>query len=204
VTIIPNGVDLARFSPREAGSNPENGLVVGAMSNLRPEKGLADLIRALGIVRDLGLKGRVVIYGEGPSRGELETLISGLNLDHWVSLPGTTKEPEAALRNLDVFVLPSVSESCSNALMEAMATGLPVIATAIGGNPTLVEADRTGLLVPPGDAAALARAIARLIEDRDLAARLGERARAQAHRLFSMELMVSRTEELYARSLGAA
>ncbi len=121
-----------------------------------------------------------------------------------MSLPGSTGEPEAALRELDVFVLPSVSESCSNALMEAMATGLPVIATAVGGNPGLVEQEVTGLLVPPDDPPALARAIVRLVEDRALATGLGERARTHAHRVFGMERMVSRTEELYARSLGGA
>lgn len=204
ITVIPNGVDLARFSPHPARILSGNGLVVGAMSNLRPEKGLADLVRAVRLVRDLGREVRLVIHGEGPMRQDLEGLASGLSLGPWVSLPGSTREPEAALRELDVFVLPSLSESCSNGLMEAMATALPVIATAVGGNPDLVQHEVTGLLVPPGNAHALSQAIVRLAEDRALAAGLGERARTHADRDFGMDRMVARTEDLYARSLVGA
>jgi glycosyltransferase involved in cell wall biosynthesis len=110
--------------------------------------------------------------------------------------------PEAALRDLDIFVLPSLSEACSNGLMEAMATGLPVVVTSVGGNPGLVEDEVTGLLVPPGNAPALAKAIIRLVEDKALAARLGEQARTHARLDFRMERMVSRTEALYALALG--
>jgi glycosyltransferase involved in cell wall biosynthesis len=177
---------------------------VGAVSNLRPEKGLADLVRAVSLVRELGHDVRLVIHGEGPMRSPLEGLVAGLNLGPWVSLPGSTRSPEVALRELDVFVLPSLSESCSNGLMEAMATALPVIATAVGGNPGLVQHELTGLLVPPGDAPAMAQAIVRLTQDRTMAARLGERARGHAQRAFGLERMVSRTEDLYTRSLGGA
>ena len=119
-----------------------------------------------------------------------------------MALPGSTTAPEAVLRDLDIFVLPSLSEACSNGLMEAMATALAVVATSVGGNPGLVEDEVTGLLVPPGDAPALAKAISRLMEDRALAARLGEQARAHAQLAFGMERMVARTEALYARALG--
>ncbi len=202
ITVIPNGVDLARFTPGPANTLSGRELVVGAMSNLRPEKGLADLVRAVSLVRELGRAVRLVIHGEGPMRKQLEGLAAGLNLGPLVSLPGSTREPEAALRQLDVFVLPSLSESCSNGLMEAMATALPVIATTVGGNPDVVQHEVTGLLVPPGDAPALAQAIVRLAEERALAAGLGERARRHAHLFFGMDRMVARTEELYARSLG--
>jgi glycosyltransferase involved in cell wall biosynthesis len=118
-----------------------------------------------------------------------------------VDLPGSTDVPEAALRDLDIFVLPSLSEASSNGLMEAMATALPVVATSVGGNPGLVEDEITGLLVPPGDAPALAKAISRLIEDRVLAARLGEQGRTHAQVTFGMDRMVARTEALYVRAL---
>jgi glycosyltransferase involved in cell wall biosynthesis len=203
ITVIPNGVDLARFSPRHGSPRNGSGLVVGALSNLRPEKGLADLVRAVGMVRERWPDVRLVIWGEGPLRRELETLVATLNLVPSVELPGSTGVPEAALRDLDIFVLPSLSEACSNGLMEAMATALPVVATSVGGNPGVVEDEISGLLVPPGDASALAKAIIRLIEDRALAARLGEQARAHARLTFGMERMVARTEALYARALGA-
>jgi glycosyltransferase involved in cell wall biosynthesis len=137
-------------------------------------------------------------------RESLEGLIAALGLGPFVSLPGSTRTPEAALRELDVFVLPSLSESCSNGLMEAMATALPVIATEVGGNRGLVQHEVTGLLVPPGDPAELASAIGRLAEDRAFASRLGEQARFQAQRAFGMDRMVARTEELYLRSLEKA
>src|SRR5262249_20838700 len=120
VTVIPNGVDLARFSLHEGRNRNDVGLVVGALSNLRPEKGLADLIRAASIVREQWADIRFVIWGEGPLRGELQNLVADLNLLSYVALPGSTDVPEAALRDLDVFVLPSLSEACSNGLMEAM------------------------------------------------------------------------------------
>jgi glycosyltransferase involved in cell wall biosynthesis len=201
VTIIPNGVDLARFSPRDGRPRKGSGLVVGALSNLRPEKGLADLVRAVGMVRDRWPDVRFVIWGEGPLRRELESVVVALNLASSVEFPGSTNVPEAALRYLDIFVLPSLSEASSNGLMEAMATALPVVATSVGGNPDLVEDEVTGLLVPPGDVPALAKAIIRLVEDRTLAAQLGDQARAHAHLAFGMERMVARTEALYAQAL---
>lgn len=202
ITVILNGVDLARFSP--SNGTPRNGssLVVGTLSNLRPEKGLADLIRAVGIVRDQWPDVRLVIWGEGPLRGELEDLARSLGLMRSVALLGSTTTPEAALRDLDIFVLPSLSEACSNGLMEAMAMALPVVATSVGGNPGLVKDEISGLLVPPADGPAVAKAISRLLEDRPLAARLGEQARVQAYLTFGIGRMVARTEALYARALG--
>jgi glycosyltransferase involved in cell wall biosynthesis len=204
VTVIPNGVDLARFSPGQEKARVGDGLLVGAVSNLRPEKGLADLIRAVSLARGRGREVRLVIHGEGSMRKDLEAMVAGLSLGPWVSLPGSTREPEVALRELDAFVLPSLSEACSNGLMEAMATGLPVIATDVGGNPDLVQHELTGLLVPPGDAPALAEAIVRLADGRALAAGLGERARTHAHSAFGMDGMVARMDELYARLLVGA
>jgi glycosyltransferase involved in cell wall biosynthesis len=202
VTVIPNGVDLTRFSPLSPMPRNGPGLRVGVLSNLRPEKGLPDLIRAIGIVRERWPDVQTVIWGEGPMRRELEALTAALGLTPLVTLPGSTTVPEVVLRDLDIFVLPSLSEACSNGLMEAMATGLPVVATSVGGNPGLVEDEITGLLAPPGDAPALAKAISRLMEDKALAARLGEQARTHARLAFSMERMVTRTEALYAQALG--
>lgn len=202
VTVIPNGVDLARFSPRSAMPRNGSGLLVGGLSNLRAEKGLPDLVRAVGIVRDRWPDIHLVIWGEGPLRHELEALIGALQLTHSVALPGSTTRPEAVLRDLDIFVLPSLSEACSNGLMEAMATALPVVATSVGGNPGLVEDEITGLLAPPGDAPALAKAISRLIEDRQLAARLAKQARARVGLAFGMDSMVARTQAFYSQALA--
>jgi len=204
LTVIPNGVDLGRFSPLMESPRHDTGLVVGALSNLRPEKGLVQLLHAVATVRERWPEVRLVIWGEGSQRHELEGLVASLNLAASVKLPGSTEFPEVALRDLDVFVLPSLSEACSNGLMEAMATGLPVIATSVGGNPEHVDDEVTGLLVPPGDFPALAKAIARLVEDRAWAARLGQQARAYAQSMLGMDRMVARTEALYVQALGRA
>jgi glycosyltransferase involved in cell wall biosynthesis len=203
VTVIPNGVDLGRFSPSIERRHSGSGVTVGTVSNLRPEKGLATLLQAVAMARDQRPEIRLAIWGEGPLRRELASLVTTLNLTASVDLPGSTDTPEAALRDLDIFVLPSLSEACSNSLMEAMATGLPVVATSVGGNPELVEDEISGLLVPPEDSVALAKAIIRLTEDPAWAERLGRQARERAHVTFGMERMVAQTESLYIRALEA-
>jgi L-malate glycosyltransferase len=202
VTVLPNGVDLSRFAPPEKArsGSPRR---VGVVGNLRPEKGLADLVRAMAVVRERRQDVELVIWGEGPMRAELEELLRSLAFDPAQVLRGTTTRPEEALRDLDIFVLPSLSEASSNGLMEAMATGLPVVATAVGGNPGLVQNEVTGLLAPAGDPAALAQPILRLVEDARFAARLGARARAHAESTFGMEGMVARTEAFYVQALGS-
>jgi len=126
-----------------------------------------------------------------------------LGLEQVVELRGATAQPEAALRELDIFVLPSVSEACPNALLETMAMGLPVVATRVGGIPALVEDGRTGLLVPPGDPPALARAIAGLIEDPVRAAAMAARAREHVRNDFGLDRMLARLQVLYDRALAA-
>jgi glycosyltransferase involved in cell wall biosynthesis len=203
VTVLPNGVDLSRFAPPQKARPTGAPRRVGVVGNLRPEKGLADLVRATAVVRERRPDVELTIWGEGPMRAELEALLRSLAFDPALVLRGTTTRPEAALRDLDIFVLPSLSEASSNGLMEAMATGLPVVATAVGGNPHLVQNEVTGLLAPPGDPAALAQSILRLVEDGRFAARLGARARAHAESTFGMEGMVARTDAFYVQALGS-
>jgi glycosyltransferase involved in cell wall biosynthesis len=117
-------------------------------------------------------------------------------------MPGATLQPESVLKGCDVFVLPSLSEASSNVVLEAMATGLPVVATRVGGLPGLVEDQRTGLLVPPDDAPALAQAIVRLLETPDLAATMGARGRARALAEFGLDRMAERVDTFYCRALG--
>ncbi len=203
IAVIPNGVDLARFSPAPGPTRPWFGRVtVGALANLRPEKGLEDLIRAAVLVRARCPHARFVVWGEGSLRPELEGLIQTLGLGGVAELRGTTTEPETALRTFDIFVLPSTSESCSNALLEAMATRLPVVATRVGGNLALVDDEKTGLLVPSGDPSALAKAVIRLIENPALAAELAVAGRDRVRAEFGIERLVARVEALYDRALA--
>jgi glycosyltransferase involved in cell wall biosynthesis len=203
LVVIPNGVDLGRFSPAPRTARPpDRPVTIGTLSVLRPEKGLAHLLQAAASIRRSFPRSRFVIWGEGPLRPELERLIGQLSLGGVVELRGATAEPEVALRELDIFVLPSLSEACSNALLQAMASGLAVVATRVGGTPAVVTDEESGLLVAPGDPAALARAITRLIEEPALADRLRGRARTVVCARFGSDRMLDRIEALYRQLLG--
>ena len=129
-------------------------------------------------------------------------MIRELGLSGVVTIAGSTLEPATTLRRMDIFVLPSLSEACSNSLLEAMATGRPIVATRVGGTPALVEDEATGLLVPPADPAALAKAVIRLIEEPALAARLAARAQQRARAEFGIDRMLERIEGLYHQALS--
>jgi len=177
--------------------------LLAAWRGMRTALSQEALVRAMALVRDRYPHGRLVIWGEGPMRAPLERLIRELALSEEAAVRGPTTTPEAALRELDIFVLPSLSEACSNALLEAMASGLPVVTTRVGGNPAVADDEITGLLVPPGDSATLAKAIIRLIEDPGLADRLGGSAREAVHSCFGFDRMLSRIQALYEQALGA-
>ena len=205
IVLVPNGVDLRRFAPAPgSGAFRSDRVTVGTVALLRPEKAVADFVRAAAAVRDVCPGARFVIWGDGPCRPEIERLVRHLGLQGTLELGGATTEPETALRALDIFVLPSISESCPNALLEAMATALPVVATRVGGVPAFVEDGRTGLLVPPGDHATLAEAIVRLIKDPEFAALLGARARERVQSESGLDRMMARIEALYERALAGA
>lgn len=203
IVVIPNGVDCTRFSGTPGEDRPSGRIIIGTLAILRPEKGLVDFVRAAGHVVERFPEARFLIWGEGPLRAHLERLVRDLGLSGAVALAGATLQPETALRQLAVFVLPSLSEACSNALLEAMATGRAVVATRVGGNPALVEDQVTGLLVPPGDPAALAKAVIRLIEKPALAAGLAARAQTRVRAEFSIDRMLAGLQVLYDKALAA-
>jgi glycosyltransferase involved in cell wall biosynthesis len=201
IVLVPNGVDTARFHP--ATRRPEDGTVtVGTLGVLRPEKGLEDLVTAAALVRERCPRVQVVVHGDGPCREELSARIAALGLGDAVTLAGATDTPAEALRALDVFALPSRSEASSNALLEAMATGLPVVASRVGGTPLIVEDGVTGLLVPPRDPGELAKALVTVIEDRRRAARLGAAALERVRTTYALPAMLARLDALYVGTLG--
>jgi glycosyltransferase involved in cell wall biosynthesis len=202
--VIPNGVDLRRFSAATAPSSWSGPTTVATLANLRPEKGLGQLVDAAAIVTRKAPRARFVIWGDGPLRGDLEARVRALGLTGTLELRGATRDPETALKQSHVFVLPSLSEACSNVVLEAMATGLPVVGTRVGGTPALVDDQRTGLLVPPGDAPALAQAILRILEAPALATEMGARGRARALAEFGMDRMHERIDGFYRQALGAS
>ena len=199
--MVPNGVDLTRFEPVAV---PTSGEVttVATLANLRPEKGLAQLVEAAATVTRRAPRARFVIWGEGALRADLEARIRTLGLTGRVEMRGATREPAQALKQCQIFVLASLSEASSNVVLEAMATGLPVVGTRVGGIPGLVDDHRTGLLVPPDNAPALAEAILRLIEAPAMATEMGAQGRARALAEFGMNRMHERIDRFYCRALG--
>jgi glycosyltransferase involved in cell wall biosynthesis len=202
LSVIYNGVDVTRFAPSGAFRTSADRTVVGALASLRLYKGLLQLAEAAAEVTRGIPQVRFEIWGEGPLRPELESRIRALGLTHVIRLNGATKKPENALRRCDLFVHPSLSEACSNVVLEAMATGLPVVATTAGGTPALVEHGRSGLLVQPGDPGALAEAILTVMKNPGLADGLAKAARARAVSEFSMDRMLQRVEAFYVSALG--
>jgi L-malate glycosyltransferase len=202
IAVLENGIDLARFEsmplPRRSGT-----VTIGAMANLRPVKGLGVAIRAVGrLLSENNGRTRLLIAGEGEQRFELETLIANNEIGDDVRLLGRIRNVTAFITGLDIAVVPSHAEGMSNSLLEFMAAGRPIVATAVGGNSQLIGNNERGLLVPPGDPQAMAEAIMRLINDESLAANLGAAAREYVCRKFSREKMSKRFEEFYLRMCG--
>ena len=140
----------------------------------------------------------VVVVGDGPLREELAREAARLGIAPHVQLLGDLADVRFALEALDVFVLPSRTEGMSNALLEAMAMGLPVVATAVGGTPEVIGDGQTGLLVATDDPSAIAAAITRLLDDPATAARLGAAARQTVEEKFGAKSMVRQLEAVYA------
>jgi len=174
IEVIPTGVDLARFSPAPARRDPAMPFTIGIAARLHPVKRLEDAITAIRLLAGRGLRCRLVIAGEGPRHAHLAALADGLD----VALLGAVEEMPAFLHSLDAFLLPSDHEGTPAALLEAMATGLPCIATRVGGMPALLG--DAGLLVPRRDPSAIARAIEHLMADTGVRECLGRRAVEQA------------------------
>ena len=198
---IYNGLNLAEFGRTDFSSTSP---LIIAVGRLIAKKGFADLIRACGLLAESGKSFQCEIIGEGPLENELRAQIDQLNLQDRVALSGAKPQREIRQRlaAASVFVLPSVvdvhggMDNLPTVIMEAMATGLPVISTDVAGIPEMVVQNETGFLVRPGDAVALADAIKKVINDRSLAQKLGEAGYERAQELFSIEKNVTQLRAL--------
>lgn len=203
VQTIHNGVNLARFGhagqveSRMKLALPAHVPIIGTVGRLDPVKNQAGLIRAFATVRATHPEAVLVIAGDGPCRSALQQAATALGQADRVRFLGSQDDIPTVMSALDVFALPSLGEGISNTLLEAMATGLPVIATRVGGNPELVDDGVSGVLVPREDHEALAAAIATYVRDPALRGRHGlvSRQRATAH--FSLDRMVQAYSDLY-------
>ena len=192
--LIHNGVRLPESSANPAPGEP----LVLAMGSLTPKKGFDILLQAFHLVRQRVPEARLTIAGDGPERPRLVGLVDSLGLTESASLPGLVRgdAKTALLLQASVFVSSSRREPFANANLEAMAQGRPIVATRVGGNVEMVEDEGTGLLVEPEDPEGLAKALLRLLEDRQRAEVMGRAARRKAEE-FSWDGMVDRYEALY-------
>lgn len=194
--LIPNAVDLARFAdpgPRQRFDGRSHVAFVG---RVEPVKGLPVLLEAWsGIASE---SARLTIAGDGTQRATLMQVAQQRGMAESIAFPGEIRNVGALLATADIYVQPSYQEGLPNSVLEAMAAGLPIVATRISGNEDVVTDGDNGLLVPPGDAAALQAALKRLLVDRELVTRMGRRSRAVIEERFSLPAVLSQLEMAYA------
>jgi glycosyltransferase involved in cell wall biosynthesis len=208
ISLIYNGVDLARYSEQAACPTllqefdiPADASIVGVVARLEPEKGHPTLLEAWPAVLRQVPGARLLIVGEGSQRELLEVQAASLGLLDSVApavlFTGRRDDVPAVTAALDVAVLPSYREAQGLSILEAMALSRPVVASAVGGIPEMIDDGRTGLLVPPKDAAALAAAITRLLRDPAEATRIGRAGHDLVHERYCVEQMVRAVETIY-------
>jgi glycosyltransferase involved in cell wall biosynthesis len=186
---------LKEFHPGDKTSRTT--VVIGAACRLVPLKGLVDLIRAVALLNLEFPHLRLEIAGTGPEREDLETEASRLGLTDQVRFLGWQRDLSPIFRNWDVFAMPSLEEGFGMAALEAMAEGLPVVATCVGGLPEVIEDCRTGYLVPPSDVAALIGRLRLLILDPERRRAMGAAGREHVRDHFSVHRMVAEIQAIY-------
>jgi len=210
VTCIRNGIDLKerssqtdrRLTRKELGIDPGTH-VIGTVCRLTSVKGLPYLLMAAENLLRQGMKVKVLIVGEGDIRNELETQARDLGISEDVVFAGHREDTDDLLRAMDIFVLPSLSEGIPMALLEAMASSRPVIASRVGGIPEVIDDGVEGFLIEPMDIHGLANRCLQLIQAPDSAKRMGEKARQRVEQDFSAESMASKVTMLYRELLAA-
>lgn len=206
---IYNGVDMPeRMSPEQVaqcrsdlGIKPSE-FVLGIVGSLYPVKGHVYLFDAFRSVLKLHPKTKLLVVGQGNLEDSLKRQVLELGIDHAVSFLGLRNDVPRILAALDLFVLPSLSEGLSVALLEAMSTAVPVVASSVGGNPEIVQDGQIGLLVSPKNASELADRILEVINNPEKSKLFGERGRERVAKEFTTARMLNQYEELYDRCLS--
>ncbi len=200
ILVIPNFVDSKVFSPAKPDivkGHLDRQLVVTHVSNFRPTKRIQDLVEAMSVVIKEAGNTRLVLVGDGPERQRIELLVKELGLQNHVLMTGFRSDIPEFLRCSDILVLCSDSESAGLTLLEAMSSGLPVVATRVGGIPEIVEDGRNGFLATPRSPEELADRILRLSLDEKLRLRMGEEGRRTVLEHFTVDRVVPMYEEAY-------
>ncbi len=198
---ICNGVDTNRFCPRPE-EYKEGAIVVGSVTRFSAIKDPLNLVEAFIQLRQTGEDIRLFMIGDGELRVEAQQKLQEAGVQEFAWLPGSRDDIPEQLRAMDIFVLGSLREGISNTILEAMASGLPVIASNTGGNPELISEGENGSLVPPGNRAALAEAIRGYIQDPELRLRHTLASRDRAVSRFSIVTMIENYRQLYMKALN--
>lgn len=198
LSTIPNGVDLEHFRPARRSGDQQH-LVIGCTARLHRKNDHAALLRAFARIGEHRPEVRLLLVGRGPEEARLRELAASLGISARVRFLGEQADVAASLQEMDLYLQASVAEGMPNSILEAMATGLPVVATTVGGTPEVVVDGETGFLVPPRDPAALAAATLKLLGDPELARAFGRAGRARIEAHFSERLMLRQVEDLLDR-----
>ena len=208
ITVLYNGVDVPPPTAqtdvdacRKELGLPKNDQIVGVVGNLYPVKGHQYLIESIPAVLEKCPNTSFIFAGRGQLETELKDQVHRLGLDKRVHFLGLRQDIPRILALLDVFVLPSLSEGLSMAILEAMMAGKPVIATRVGGNPEIVLDGETGFLVPPRDSQVLAASLTKVLSNKRQATRFGEKGKHRAEGQFSLRTMVMAYQSLYEKCL---
>ena len=209
VTQVFNGVDVKRFSPPVRGAqviggcpfNPQDHWIVGTVGRMQTVKDQISLasafVMALQIAPELRSRLRLVMVGDGPLRAKAQAILQSAGFAHLAWLPGERGDIHQVMQGLHCFVLPSLAEGVSNTILEAMATGLPVLATRVGANADLLADGKTGCIVSPGDPAAMARRIVQMAQSPGQSASMGVLGRQRVIDKFSLRAMVTAYQQVY-------
>jgi sugar transferase (PEP-CTERM/EpsH1 system associated) len=197
ISVIMNGIDVERFRSARVRRVAGEGLRVGIIARLAPVKDIATLVRAVAIVQRRHPNLLLVIVGDGPERNSLESLVQDLGLTSVVTFQGFRRDIPAVLEEIDIFTLSSLSEGTSITLLEAMASGKPVVVTDVGGNRAVVEQGVNGLLVPAAEPESLARALSALADDPRLCDSMALANIEKVTQHYSVQAMACHYEALY-------
>lgn len=211
IHVVQNAVELIaddmrlqqqRHSIRRKYAIKDEEIVLGYVGRLSEEKGLKYLVEAASSLAQSDVSFRLLVIGDGPQREEIKRLLQGTIVEKHVVFAGFQKDVTGMLSAFDIFVLPSLTEGTSMALLEAMVCGLPVVATAVGGTPKVIVSGQNGILVPAAEPEALVHAVLQLIEDEPLRNKLGNEAKKTIESDFSIKRWIGKVESIYSETIG--
>lgn len=197
ITLIYNGVDINVFAPSPKAGDNDDSLCIGTCAQLTSYKGWPDFLRVIYLIKNKFPKLKCIIVGDGPLKGEVLNRAHSMGIFDMIDLVGFKKDVTHYLQKMDIFLMTSWSEGLPVAIIEAMAAGLPVVATSVGGVPELVIHGETGYLGPPNNPEVIAKYASMLLENKELRKKLGKSGRERVKEHFIIQKMVSEYEKIY-------